>query len=237
MYFLILLLHKAATSDIGRVCGTCPIIGRAVRGEGGWQYEINSSTCLLMLLLHPSWGSDLWLIRRSRQSGGTKRNFGLRSERLNENPDRLLSQVDRTLPGASPYGSFGGRCDTGGSPLTPRSLVLVVLDPCWCTAPPSEHKWVIERQQFTARRSFKSVCGTNRLLFKCFSLINIKRVGGRGRSNCSYICCGWQVAEARSLPLANMLHHCELWHTHRWLWRRNPLRHDSEGTPRRWVSP
>lgn len=114
------------------------------------------------------------------------------------------------------YGSFGGHCDTGGSPLTPWSLVLVVLDPCWRTAPSSQHKWVIERQQFTARRSFKCVCVWHRppaikVLLRD-QYLGIEG-GAGGRSDCNYICCGWQVAETCSLPLANMLHHCELWHT------------------------
>lgn len=54
--------------------------------------------------------------------------------------------------------------------------------------------------------------------------------------------CPWaSVAEGwlrqAVLPLANMLHHCELRHTHRWWWWCNPFRYSPTGTPGLRVSP
>jgi len=58
--------------------------------KGGWCYETNYFTCPLLLRL--SQGFDLWLIHRLSQSGGTKADFRLRSERaeVNEKSDWFL---------------------------------------------------------------------------------------------------------------------------------------------------
>lgn len=135
------------------------------------------------------------------------------------------------------YGSFGGHCDTGGSPLTPWSLVLVVLDPCWRTAPSSQHKLVIERQQFTARRSFKCVCVWHRppaikVLLRD-QYLGGGRVGGADLTATTSAVGGrWLRRAVYHWPTCCTTVNCD---TRRWRWRRNPLRHDHAGTPRRWV--
>lgn len=153
---------------------------------------------LIPLLLCLSQGCDLWLIHRLSQSGGTKGDFRQRSDRaeVNENSDWSLSQRDRTILLPVSFSVLSLMCvwlklTTASTPLdTSWSRCAVLGNCCSCCRKRLFTIDIREKSKQTAVTSVISVCASQCV---CDS--------------------GWMDGWGRlagSLPLANMLHHCEL---------------------------
>lgn len=181
--------HYGKQSNMGAV---------AVERRGVLCYETNNSAHPLPLCR--SQGFDLWLIHRLSQSGGTKEDFGQRSEwaAVNEKSDWSLSQQDHSVTPSVLLSNVHLNRLT----LTMASKLLVSSLPLSYFG------------QLNTDTSFCSCCS------KCFFMISIRKKSKQTAltsvisvhgSQC--VCGGWMDdwgSLAGSLPLANMLHHCEL---------------------------